>query len=752
MINDESSEIVNSDVDYINVYCWGYGKYGQIGKKFINFSLKPIFIDIDPSEEVFLLAGGEFQTAILTLSYETSKLYLMGKNSNGQLGIDNNNNNYIYFPVYNNISNRKIVKVSCGGDHTLLLTQENELFSYGVNIFGQLGIDTFNSSSNPKQVNFKELIIDISAGSQHSLILSQSFGIYTCGYSKNGSLGYNSIEDVCTFTKVEGIKIIEKIDKISSGVFHSACIFDGQNIIIWGIGQVMKFDKPTIISFSDIHKKINVDLKDIKIGEDFIYVLNKNDELYCMGDNSFCQLGTKNNSSNSFIKLNSKLKFKQIEVGYNFVLAISQDNNVYGWGSNEYGQLTLNSTNIVEEPTLIEELTNLGVFKIAAGGYHAMGIFSVNNSNNIITMQNLNKNEIYDHNINEYKKLVKQTMLCSTMRNDLVNHRDRAKLVDFIKNNISEKLNLLKNKDNTIKDLKHAEDEIKKTDSSNTNVSKFAHLTRGFDNTFEISIEEIIFDEKGEIGRGTFGEVRKGYWRKEIVAVKFLKDDMVNNDESIATFVEECNMLKNLRHPNILLFMGACIEPPILFVMTEFCDNGNLFELLHQRRSIPINWEERKRIKLEIAIGMNYLHSFNPPILHRDLKSMNVLLDKNNQVKIADFGSTKFLEVHMTKHKGTFQWMAPEVIKESTYTEKADIFSFGVVMAEIATRVPPYYGIDKKEVATNVLNRPDYRPSVDKSSVPREYYELMKKCWEHSPSKRPSFSDIIDILNKIKIK
>ena len=87
-----------------------------------------------------------------------------------------------------------------------------------------------------------------------------------------------------------------------------------------------------------------------------------------------------------------------------------------------------------------------------------------------------------------------------------------------------------------------------------------------------------------------------------------------------------------------------------------------------------------------------------------------------------------------------------------TYTEKADIFSFGVVMAEIATRVPPYYGIDKKEVATNVLNRPDYRPSVDKSSVPREYYELMKKCWEHSPSKRPSFFDIIDILNKIKIK
>ena len=218
MNNDESSEIVTSDADVKNVYCWGYGKYGQIGKKFINFSLTPIYIELDPSVEVFLLAGGEFNTAILTLSYETTKLYLMGKNSNGQLGIENNN--YIYYPVFNSILNRKIIKVSCGGDHILLLTQENELFSLGLNIFGQLGIDTFNSTSIPKQVNLKEHIIEISAGSQHSLILSQSYELYSCGYSKNGSLGYYSLEDVCTFTKIDGIKFKEKIDKIVDIIDH----------------------------------------------------------------------------------------------------------------------------------------------------------------------------------------------------------------------------------------------------------------------------------------------------------------------------------------------------------------------------------------------------------------------------------------------------------------------------------------------------------------------------------------------------
>ncbi|MFM7856643.1 MAG: protein kinase, partial [Flammeovirgaceae bacterium] len=90
--------------------------------------------------------------------------------------------------------------------------------------------------------------------------------------------------------------------------------------------------------------------------------------------------------------------------------------------------------------------------------------------------------------------------------------------------------------------------------------------------------------------------------------------------------------------------MGACTKGPYYFVVTEFCENGNLFELLHQHRSYQLSWEDRRRIAIEIAQGMNYLHTFNPPILHRDRKSMTVLLDSYLQVKIADFGSTKFLE------------------------------------------------------------------------------------------------------------
>ena len=127
------------------------------------------------------------------------------------------------------------------------------------------------------------------------------------------------------------------------------------------------------------------------------------------------------------------------------------------------------------------------------------------------------------------------------------------------------------------------------------------------------------------------------------------------------------------------------------------------------------------------------------------------LLDQYYQIKIADFGTTKLLDPHMTRLKGTIQWMAPEVIKHSTYTEKADVFSYGIILHEIATRKPPYAGIDKKIVLENVSTYSDYRPKIPEN-VPREFAELMISCWSYNPKKRPTFDEIIDKLNEMKLK
>ncbi len=148
--------------------------------------------------------------------------------------------------------------------------------------------------------------------------------------------------------------------------------------------------------------------------------------------------------------------------------------------------------------------------------------------------------------------------------------------------------------------------------------------------------------------------------------------------------------MESLRHPNIVMFMGACTKSPgNLAIVLEFCKNNCLWALLQDLR-IPLSWEKRLELAIGVAKGMMYLHSFAVPVLHRDLKSLNVLLDEYYTPKIADFGWTRLLAEKMTLKVGTFQWMAPEVILTKTYTEKADVYSFGIILWEIASREPPY--------------------------------------------------------------
>lgn len=153
--------------------------------------------------------------------------------------------------------------------------------------------------------------------------------------------------------------------------------------------------------------------------------------------------------------------------------------------------------------------------------------------------------------------------------------------------------------------------------------------------------------------------------------------------------------MESLRHPNIVMFMGACTKLPNLAIVLEYCSRKSLWNLL-QNHEIKLTWEDRRRLALEIAKGMNYLHSFPTPVLHRDLKrypvlsSLNILIDDGYRPKIADFGWTRLKADIMTGKIGTYQWMAPEVIKSQKYTEMADVFSFGVILWEIAAREPPY--------------------------------------------------------------
>jgi alpha-tubulin suppressor-like RCC1 family protein len=248
---------INSDFKY--VYSWGFGKYGQIGEKLLNCP-KPINIRLgdQDTEDVFMTSGGEGHSAIMTL---TSNLYMFGKNYFGQLGLGHIN--YVNIPTLVSLPD-KVTKISLGADHTLALTEDNNLYSWGLNVFGQLGHSDFLNKYSPKKCeigNFfldpqEEIISEVAAGAHHSLILSNKQRLYSCGFGRNHSLGLvDSIKDENCFKHINALDLKkQQITKITCGVYHSGCIIDNEILVIWGKGEILDFVSPTPIS---IKRKAN---------------------------------------------------------------------------------------------------------------------------------------------------------------------------------------------------------------------------------------------------------------------------------------------------------------------------------------------------------------------------------------------------------------------------------------------------------------------------------------------------------------
>ncbi|NWT36223.1 M3K21 kinase, partial [Chroicocephalus maculipennis] len=270
------------------------------------------------------------------------------------------------------------------------------------------------------------------------------------------------------------------------------------------------------------------------------------------------------------------------------------------------------------------------------------------------------------------------------------------------------------------------------------------------------------------IGVGGFGKVYRATWRGREVAVKAARQDP---DEDITATAEsvrqEAKLFSMLRHPNIIALHGVCLREPNLCLVMEFARGGSLNRALAAAaapgtgaargvRRIPphilVNWA------VQIARGMLYLHDEAiVPILHRDLKSSNILLLEkmehddicNKTLKITDFGLAR--EWHRTTKMsaaGTYAWMAPEVIKSSMFSKGSDIWSYGVLLWELLTGEVPYRGIDGLAVAYGVAVNKLTLPIP--STCPEPFAKLMKECWEQDPHIRPSFALILEQLTAIE--
>ncbi|XP_065178459.1 uncharacterized protein LOC135809116 [Sycon ciliatum] len=298
---------------------------------------------------------------------------------------------------------------------------------------------------------------------------------------------------------------------------------------------------------------------------------------------------------------------------------------------------------------------------------------------------------------------------------------------------------------------------------------------------------------------GAFGEVWLATYRDMPVAVKKLKAVQID-PRSRLDFEREVALMKTIRHPNIVMFLGAGLHQNQPFIVVEFMARGPLSSLI-RNLSIPVNLSQKVRWALDVAKGMHYLHSLMPPRIHRDLKTSNLLLSECWVAKVADFGTARLVSdvssrspvapideededgmreasqyglstsprgaasfdcesiglLHstnsalMTRNAGTLLWCSPEILAGKPYGASTDVYSFGVILWELCSRKVPFSEFPDFKWMSKISDAVEAgrRPTIPEDCQ-ADLSELMQQCWHHDPEQRPTFKDIVRTLDDLQ--
>ncbi|CAH0519116.1 unnamed protein product [Peronospora belbahrii] len=251
-----------------------------------------------------------------------------------------------------------------------------------------------------------------------------------------------------------------------------------------------------------------------------------------------------------------------------------------------------------------------------------------------------------------------------------------------------------------------------------------------------------------KLAKGAFGEVWLALHGTDLVAVKKL---ITVEGTSVQDFVSELNLLASLSHRCILTLIGACWDDELtdIQIVMEYMDSGDLLSVLRENSPSVLTWENSKATYcVQVCEAVYYLHSLQPALIHRDIKSRNILVDSKKGAKLSDFGESRERTVArtMTAGVGTARWVAPEIILGEDYSELADIYSLGVLLTEIDTHQIPYQTLELEEsmivqqVAVGKL-----RPKVS-DTCPEVIRRLTHECLQYDPSLRPSAARVLQSL------
>ena len=258
--------------------------------------------------------------------------------------------------------------------------------------------------------------------------------------------------------------------------------------------------------------------------------------------------------------------------------------------------------------------------------------------------------------------------------------------------------------------------------------------------------------EGTKLGKGGSGDVWLGSWKTQFVAVK--KPINITNEINLEKIKNELKFLKNLRSKYTIQYYGEYRKESDFYIIMEYAENGSLDKFIQDNKDKPHDWELNKRLILQIVKGLYYLHSEG--VIHRDLKSPNILLTKENIVKISDFGLSKVIldiseEHDYSESKPTIslRWIAPEVL-EGKYSKYSDIYSLGVVIWEVCAKSKPFAGINEKEVIISRIA--SGKTNEIPQDTPSEFKEIIENCWKAKPNERIKIEEIISQLDTGRAK
>uniref|UniRef100_A0A6B2L9F5 Protein kinase domain-containing protein n=1 Tax=Arcella intermedia TaxID=1963864 RepID=A0A6B2L9F5_9EUKA len=280
------------------------------------------------------------------------------------------------------------------------------------------------------------------------------------------------------------------------------------------------------------------------------------------------------------------------------------------------------------------------------------------------------------------------------------------------------------------------------------------------DNEWLLSYSDL--QRVAKLGSGVSSTVYKGTWSSKEVAIKILR--LISPAKDLNDFKKELFIMSQVSDTNIVHFYGATLEPKLCIVM-ELCPNGSLY---HYMVANEITWDNFFKWSCEMCSGINVLHRWKPTIVHRDLKSLNLLLNKDLTIKVCDFGLSRYVppegekpqecDQTLQKLRGTYAYTAPEMYHSKIYTTKSDVFSIGIIIWEMSSCVinrqfrkpySEYSDIKHDYQIIYQVAEQGRRPTIP-VDCPKSVAAVMQQCWAQEPADRPSVEELLVHMNEIK--